>query len=562
MRKSLSFQKVADVTWSLELSKKTYTEEEIQSLLEDLSLQKQRVYDLEQARPSLDQDEESNASKLKNLLSLQQLVIKYENEQLEIQQKLELALQQLEHYDESFALLEEENSQLKQLQKAHAQKDKNGVEERLAVSHKHAEQLDRVIHFLRERLEEANLEAQQLKEDYQKSQEYIQEFSHEKEQFKILLSEEQQTKAEALEEVSALRDQFSTLKNRVLEAEKQAQQIQTLHSENVQKNRLENELNQSFQQNLRELKEKENLLQEALTEKNHAVQRAHQIQQDLDKHKDLARTLREEVAEIHRVKTELEANYQKEMQCSLQLKAQRKEIDAKLIQLQEELVELQSHVDQATLAHLAVKSQLELSQELLKEKNIQFENVQQLVETQANEKQRDKELLTLAQAHMQELEAGLQTAELHLAKKVKEISLCQERYEEQKLNLHEMEKIHLHYEEKIVELQQKVDSHKEVESHLEEQAKKWEQQYHQMHEKWQKAETRNDELKAIEMKHNQMQTILKNMEALIGSPLLPPSVTEKNIPLSFSHESQETVQPSLFDLKDHTFSKHRDTFFD
>ncbi|WP_237754034.1 hypothetical protein [Parachlamydia acanthamoebae] len=422
------------------MSKKTYTEEEIQSLLEDLSLQKQRVYDLEQARPSLDQDEESNASKLKNLLSLQQLVIKYENEQLEIQQKLELALQQLEHYDESFALLEEENSQLKQLQKAHAQKDKNGVEERLAVSHKHAEQLDRVIHFLRERLEEANLEAQQLKEDYQKSQEYIQEFSHEKEQFKILLSEEQQTKAEALEEVSALRDQFSTLKNRVLEAEKQAQQIQTLHSENVQKNRLENELNQSFQQNLRELKEKENLLQEALTEKNHAVQRAHQIQQDLDKHKDLARTLREEVAEIHRVKTELEANYQKEMQCSLQLKAQRKEIDAKLIQLQEELVELQSHVDQATLAHLAVKSQLELSQELLKEKNIQFENVQQLVETQANEKQRDKELLTLAQAHMQELEAGLQTAELHLAKKVKEISLCQERYEEQKLNLHELEK--------------------------------------------------------------------------------------------------------------------------
>ncbi|WP_249274103.1 hypothetical protein [Parachlamydia sp. AcF125] len=497
------------------MNKKNHTEEEVQSVLEDFSQPSPQVYDLAQESPHLQAQaeltEENNEIKLKNLLSIQQLIEKHQSEQHEIQRKLDLALQQLEHYDDSFALLQEENSQLKQMQKINSQNDdKKMLEKRLSESHKHAEQLDRVIHFLRERLEEANLEARQLKEDYQKSQDLLLETTSEKEHVKSLLAEEQQAKTEALEEVAALSDQFSALKNHVYEAERKLQEIQ----------------------------------------------------QELDTYKDRERSLREEAAGLQHVKTELEAALQKETQLSHQVKAQSHEILTKFTQLKEEVEQLQSHTDQAALAHLAISSQLAQSQELLKEKEIKLKEIQQSLNAHTEEKQKHDQILVTLQAQIQELEASLQSAELHLAKKVREIALYQESYEEQKLNLQGMENTHRHDEEKIVELQQKIDASKQVEAQLEKRAKQWEQQYLEMHEKWQKAEIRNEELKTVEIKHNQMQTILKNLEALIGSPLLPPTETEKNVSLSFNHEPKQISEPSLFDLKDYAFSKPRDTFFD
>ena len=55
---------------------------------------------------------------------------------------------------------------------------------------------------------------------------------------------------------------------------------------------------------------------------------------------------------------------------------------------------------------------------------------------------------------------------------------------------------------------------------FESQLGKWEDKYFRLHDKWQDAETRIQELKKYEEKHNQLQAILGNFGAVLQSPNL------------------------------------------
>jgi len=635
------------------LNNKTYTEEELKTILEDLSLHKQQVKDLEQQMQHLVANQEQTASdkplefennsiKLKKLLQalkkryqtvyrelsslkhqqeegkssgdqdpnshqalfqaqqyiasleeelaalqiqqndLQKILTQNQEEKNKIQQEMLLALQQLEHYEESFSLLEEENQKLKQNASSHlnaalppseayknllqqcvdqqsqieklsasmqekdaqlrsvqqyghhikqliskkenleehlskeiqlaliAQEEKKFTDDRLAESQKHAEQLGRVIQFLRERLEEAHLEANQLQEDFKNSQDSLEkltgQLASEKEenaQLQGTLLDLQQEKADALDEAHSLSLQFAKLKDHIALLE-----IQELDLDKTQ--------------------------------------------QELKKSQDLALALQDELTKTQRTMEELRRNIEIIRKNESALEIGLKSVSADEKALQAAFKELQQENNSLKTTYEQHVKELEMAlldkEGLFDTQSMQLEELQKTVFSLTNEKER-----------AEELEANLKTAHVHLAKKVKEIALYQEKYEEQKLHIHEMEEIHLQYESQITELHKNLETHHDSERHLLEQIKKWEKQHLEASEKLQKAEARAAELKEMELKHNQMQAFLKNMGSLIAPSQSSPSPAMTSQAEHTSTPAEE--ETSLFDWSSQT-PKHKQTFFD
>ncbi|PJD96756.1 MAG: hypothetical protein CK425_05280 [Parachlamydia sp.] len=571
------------------MNNKTYTEEELKTILEDLSLHKQQVKDLEQnthqallqAQQYIASLEEEIAALQAQQNSLQQIATQSQEEKNKAQQEILLTLQQLEHYEESFSLLEEENQKLRQHATSHAetpspasdayknllqqcvkqqsqiekltaslqekdeqlrstqqssnhikqliskkenleehlskeiqlsliaQEEKKFTDDRLAESQKHAEQLGRVIQFLRERLEEAHLEANQLQEDFKSAQEELGKLSdqlaasrEENAHLQVLLVDTQEEKTDALNEAQALGVQFAKLKEHIALLESQRSDL-TL------------------------------------------------AQQELKKHQNLAQTLQDELTKAHRTMEELRKNLEttKKNEAALEvglqaMSSQEKTLQAAFKEVQQESKDLKATYEQQVQE---LQTALQNKQSLIDAQSLQLEELQQNITSLANEKER-----------AEELEMNLKTAHVHLAKKVKEIALYQERYEEQKLHLHEMEEIHLQYESQLSEVNKNLETQHETERHLQEQIKKWEKQHQEVSEKLHKAEARAEELKEMELKHNQMQAFLKNMGALIA-PLQASSAGSPSMPEQAPAPSEE--QASLFDWSSHT-PKHKQTFFD
>lgn len=95
----------------------------------------------------------------------------------------------------------------------------------LEESQQHSKQLQRVIHFLRERLEEAQLESKQLKEDFLAAQETIASFTVDSENAKknVEISNQQHSAAE--EEIQALQLQFESLKDLLAKTSQEKSEI-------------------------------------------------------------------------------------------------------------------------------------------------------------------------------------------------------------------------------------------------------------------------------------------------------------------------------------------------
>jgi chromosome segregation ATPase len=151
----------------------------------------------------------------------------------------EKKISELQRYEYSFRKINEQRHAVdvsgdayrEQLRELQGEKERLGKE--LEDSHQHTVQLDRVIRFLRERQEEAQLEINQFHEELNKAQVLIAELT-EKSQFagrnqqeledKII--QERLVKEEALEEVKTLYSQFEVLKKMLTEAKLKSENIQ------------------------------------------------------------------------------------------------------------------------------------------------------------------------------------------------------------------------------------------------------------------------------------------------------------------------------------------------
>ncbi|MBA3816769.1 MAG: hypothetical protein H0X29_09695, partial [Parachlamydiaceae bacterium] len=146
----------------------------------------------------------------------------------------EKKIAQLQHYELNFRKFNNqknsvgtsENATLEQLRKL--QSDKERLTKELEDSHQHAIQLDRVIHFLRERQEESQLEINQFHDEFHKAQTVVAECNeklhhvgHGQKELEDVVLQEREAKEEALEEIKALYSQFEALKKMLGEVQQQ-----------------------------------------------------------------------------------------------------------------------------------------------------------------------------------------------------------------------------------------------------------------------------------------------------------------------------------------------------
>lgn len=168
----------------------------------------------------------------------------------------EKKISELQRYEYSFRKINEQKHALdasgdasrEHLRELQSEKERLGRE--LEKSLQHTVQLDRTIHFLRERQEEAQLEINQYQDELNKAHALIAEFSEKthcavntQQEFDDKISQERLAKEEALEEVKSLYSQFEVLKKMLAEAK--------LKSDNIAAERA------GFEASLQKLKQEE-----------------------------------------------------------------------------------------------------------------------------------------------------------------------------------------------------------------------------------------------------------------------------------------------------------------
>jgi hypothetical protein len=177
--------------------------------------------------------------------------------------------------------------------------------------------------------------------------------------------------------------------------------------------------------------------------------------------------------------------------------------------------------------------------------------------TLRQEKRQMEESLVSTKTTHDEKDLNLKIAQQHLAKKMKELTLLSEKVEEQKIQILELQQCQLEAQSQLASMQKatetQIQREKQAQEQLkesitagEEHIKKWETKYFQIYEKWQQVEGENKALRLLEDKQHQMQTLLGNLNHLIGSsPLNPPKtqIAEQNQLFPSDSKYTPTKQP-------------------
>lgn len=504
------------------------TAQQAESLREQLLQAESTIRELEQ---TLEQTKEGKARDKHRIEKLGgQLLEKDQriNDLQQIELSLKRATEQRQQLE--YALEDAQSNSQKLL------KEMQQLEEEKADSRQHSEQLERVVQFLRERSEEARLETKQLQEEYQKAQETIKLLTNKLEEAETAqkavsaqLVSSEKNHMEAKEEIKGLQQQFSDLKNKIhllkteLEAASSAkeeigQRYEKVHAQNEHLQEelrkrsqsledLEKEtllIKQSLVRGLREAKEIEAAFQETVKDKVATAAKLLQSQHYIDKQRE----------QIHLLQEKLDAS-------SVSVYA----ADARIEHLQKLLEDEQTKAVQRGENHLA---ELDQCNSLIKAKDEELEGfIQQINKLKSMRDSFEKEGERLRQ-ETKEKETELGHAQQHLAKKVKETAVLEEKYEEQKHLIQDLQQSLTQNKIKVAELQTSLDLQQQQQGQLQEQLQetikagefsqaKWEEKYFNVYEKWQMSETRVKELEKIEEKQKHLQGMLANLGSYFGT---------------------------------------------
>lgn len=463
-----------------------------------------------------------------------------------LQKKLEgyqARQQQLEeHHAEEVVSLQQQQTTLRELLKKTQEELKQASERQSAAggtisphselleSQQRIEQLERVIPYLRERTEEANLETEQIRGELEAALKKI----------KLLQAEiqnQQQThqrKAEDLQQTLTFYE-----KN---------QSDPTLPARAFQ---LQQEFERMKQEWMQETKILEARYTETLNQKNHYEQQVEQLQQQMERQSNRLSLLNDQLLEAEKHKSELEMVLdakekklleQTEERVSLNIKlAQVNEIiknhellQEKYEQLREDASQFNDQLEEALEIRIRAEEELAHIHGLLKEQE-QHLNLQREELTELNhEKEQMVQEIHQLRSLLEENEIRLKMAQQHLAKKVKEVAILTEKTEEQQSSLVEHQQMletartQLSHLQTNMELYQKQEKRLQEQLHealksTENQVSKWEEKYFRMYDKWQESEERIRELKKFEEKHLQMQSLLANLGNFMGSSFVAPN---------------------------------------
>lgn len=388
---------------------------------------------------------------------------------LEIEQFQNNMKQSQEHMNELEGALEHDKHEIQALAD-----EKTQLQQALEESKRHSEQLERVIQFLREKAESAHLESKQLQTDFMASQETIAALTQQLKtvqeeaiEFSKNFGTEHRDKLVMQEELKALQSQFEGLKNRVVNAQ---HNLQT-----------KDEVLRATNEKMDALLIEKQTLERLLSEKAHALE-------EFEK-------------KIEILREGLEENHKRECES-----------------FREEIRGLRDQINDACSKENDLKHKLEVASQVEAER-------QQLLQ----DKHKLEQELIAAKGSQDEQEMRIKMAQQHLAKKLKETAFLNEKIEEQRIQLIELQNSMTHAKVKNEELTNSLEQQLQQDRRMQEQVKeimksaeaqvnKWEEKYFALCDKWQETEARNKELRAIEEKFNQMQALLTNLSAFVGSP--------------------------------------------
>lgn len=276
-----------------------------------------------------------------------------------------------------------------------------------------------------------------------------------------------------------------------------------------------------------ELKTLENRYIEVLNEKIGLEYQFKELQLNLE----IQNTLQNEKKILEMALQSKESDFSKNLQITKDLQIRFSElserakenefIQDKYEQLQEEWKQLKESLEEnIILRRRAEQIAKQLEADLIKT---------QILQEEKNNLETEKEQLKIS---FNDSESRLKVAQQHLAKKVKETALLNEKVEVQHLNLKDMTQTLDQQRNQILQLQSTVDHFQKQEKRLqdqlnetlkssESQIKKWEEKYFHMYDKWQESENKIRDLKLIEEKYNQMQNMVANLGNFMGRPHEP-----------------------------------------
>lgn len=386
----------------------------------------------------------------------------------------------------------------------------------------HVEQLERVIPYLRERAEEANLETEQLRDELE----------------------------EAYKKMKGLQAEVA---NQQLIHKKQLQEVQSVEINNSTKSsesfndqmlfELE-AIKKSLSDGAQENRALEIRYADILKDKFSLEQHVKQMQQQLENQTANMMSLKEQLDTTEASKCHTEASLQEKIELLSDLEKHVQEVNASdnnkkdthegYDQLQETCKKLSARLEETLSAKIKAEDQLsELVEAVKDQEKILIEQKDQIIKLTADHEQMQENLIKV-QAAFDESELRVKTATQHLGKKVKETTLLHEKMEEQQNFIMECHQQLDFAKSQITQLQNQVELFQKQEKQLQEQlhesikatevhVAKWEEKYFKMYDKWQESEIRIRDLKRYEERFVQIQNFLSNLGSIMG-PLQTPQI--------------------------------------
>lgn len=488
-------------------------DDEIKALTEQLSTLKERYLESQQQHQNLKAENlrlQREIEEFKNQnhkdLQGQHLREKQKIEKLaHLLQDRERRIGELQHYEEEIKHASEFKHELEteiknlKLEQQKIADEKATLENELKESKQHAGQLERVIQFLRERSQEAQLELSQLGEEFEAAQNSLGQLNAEHKQ----LNEENRYCKEKLQE----KDQVIAIFEKELAL-----------------------IKQTLIRALKEAKDIEGSYQNTVKEKASTLVKLHQAQQQIE-------ALRESV---HKLEERVEQGNRKLGDALSHIEAVETEASEKL--------------RTANLLHKDLVEQIETLKQELQTDKFTIENLHK----QLNDKEQEctdlKQMHNSIQSSLKEQEAEVRKAQLHLAKKLKELAILETKFETQQNTIQELQKTESQNLVRIAELQTTNDLFTAQQKRLEEQLQeivkssesqqtRWEEKYFAIYEKWQTGELRVRELEKLEEKFKQLQGFFSNVNPEIKEAL-PPIPIAKDEPKPSSQSLFEKSKPS------------------
>lgn len=483
------------------MSHTTHTNEEFSQVLTALLQERKKVQDLEEQLLTLQESRESEeGGEAKSMF-------------LMLKKKYAQALHALNDKEKRLHDLEKIQTQYDALKNSHTQ-----IAKKAEIAEEESQSLRQQHHTLVAHLREAQENAARIQIELDQTEERLQGSDH----MRDMLEKENQ-------ELKSLRDEYEFLKVQAeasqLKADELAEKLSGSHEQGA---------------TIESLREERDKLAEALTEN---LKRAEQLDQVVI---FLRERNQEAQAEINQLKEAQTSNSDEITSLRQELKSSREEaaVDKEQKQTAEnELKNLQVQCDSLKAQAVAIQAQLDAA--LLKQQESEqwkLKHDQALKEKE----QIGKELQELKNA-LEEREARIKIAQQHLAKKVKETNLLLDRVEEQKVKNGELQGHLDTARHKIAEMQHTLDLQVQQEKRIEEnlldslktaevQARRWEEKYFLMSEKWQQAEAYNRDLKGLEEKFNQVQAVFASLGNIINMNSSPKIEVPK---LSLRHGVEE-----------------------